>query len=206
MNRLAAHRPRSLRGALMLMASVSVVVVLAGVTAQVAFGATIFCQVGVTCSGTNSADTIIGTTAADQIFGNGGGDDVRGNTGDDVIRGGDGNDTLYGRDPSAASNSGQDTIYGGHGADDVIGQDGPDQLRAGCEGGCTQTGEGLDNLQGGDGGDTIGAQNGKFDIVEGGAGSDVCFVDSGLDSVGGCESINPPTAPGVAKSDGAPLP
>ncbi|MGH6999627.1 MAG: calcium-binding protein, partial [Phenylobacterium sp.] len=80
-----------------------------------------------------------------------------------VIEGGAGDDTLRGGD-------GDDTLSGGAGADSLMGGAGADQLYGG---------EGNDTLDGGD------APEGRFDILDGGAGDDVIHMTPAAVAVGG---------------------
>ena len=64
--------------------------------AGVALAATVTCQVGVTCKGTSSADTITGTTSNDTINGLAGNDTINALGGIDKINGGTQNDTMDG--------------------------------------------------------------------------------------------------------------
>jgi RTX calcium-binding nonapeptide repeat (4 copies) len=64
--------------------------------AGVALAAPITCQVGVTCNGTSSDDTITGTTSNDTINGLGGNDTISALDGIDKINGGPNNDTMDG--------------------------------------------------------------------------------------------------------------
>jgi Ca2+-binding RTX toxin-like protein len=64
--------------------------------AGVALAATVTCQVGVTCKGTSSADTITGTTSNDTINGLAGNDTIKALDGIDKINGGPNNDTMNG--------------------------------------------------------------------------------------------------------------
>ena len=78
---------------------------------------------------------------------------------------------------------------GGHGPDTLVGSIGADRLYAGCSGGCNQSGEGVDYLYGNDGNDVLGAENGKTDVLDGGAGTDICYMDN-QDTVRNCEEVH----------------
>lgn len=81
----------------------------------------------------------------------------------EVIKGGDGADTLQG-------GAGDDTISGGAGADSLMGGAGADHLYGG---------EGNDTLDGG------GAPQGRFDILDGGAGDDQIHLSATTIAIGG---------------------
>jgi Ca2+-binding RTX toxin-like protein len=92
----------------------------------IALAATITCQSGVDCFGTNNADTLIGTDDPDDIYGR---------RGADILRGRDQPDNLYGQ-------RGSDTLLGGPGDDleapdntndALIGGPGNDTLRGGAD-------------------------------------------------------------------------
>ena len=80
-----------------------------------------------------------------------------------VVQGGAGDDTLRGGD-------GDDTLSGGAGADSLMGGAGADQLHGD---------EGADTLDGGE------APEGRFDLLDGGAGDDVIHMASTSIAVGG---------------------
>ena len=70
---------------------------------------------------------------------------------------------------------GVDVGYGAQNGDRIIGGDGFDRLYAGCNGVCPA---GADNLlYGGNGNDQLAADNGERDLVDGGPGTDTCFID-----------------------------
>jgi Ca2+-binding RTX toxin-like protein len=162
------------------------VVSVAGLAAAIAVGvggaATINCQTNVNCHGTNNADVMFGTDGHNWMDGNNGADDIHGFGGDDDLFGDYGADLL-------AGSTGADDIWGGHGPDTLYGQDGNDRLYAGCSGGCSQSGEGVDYLYGNDGRDVLAAENGKTDVLDGGAGTDICYRDN-ADTVRNCEEVH----------------
>src|SRR5215218_5508375 len=82
-----------MRKTLLLLTTMALALLLA---AGMALAAPITCQVGVTCKGTSSADTITGTTSNDTIKGRGGDDTITALDGKDKIDGGPNNDTMDG--------------------------------------------------------------------------------------------------------------
>jgi Ca2+-binding RTX toxin-like protein len=186
--------------------------------AAVAFAATIQCTGG-PCSGTFAADTITGSEFDDQISAGGGSDNVDANQGgdfplfkgDDTINGGLGNDSI---DLSATEDSGiaagsEDFVNGNAGADTIVGGEDTDDEISNGPGDAFSGGLGNDSLTsvdvgdaaslfGNSGGDTLNAQDapaGPPDILNGGAGVDVCIGDpphptfGGGDTFIGCETI-----------------
>src|SRR6185369_8616209 len=86
-----------------------------------------------------------------------------------------GSDSIYGGDT-------QDILFGGKEGDHIEGQEGNDTIRAGCPGGCDQTGQShFNELMGNAGNDTIAACNNVKDVVNGGGDSDTAYVDSSKD-------------------------
>ena len=87
----------------------------------VALAATITCQSGVDCFGTNNADTLEGTASYDKIYGRGGADTLKGVGGSfDALYGQSGGDRLFG-------GTGKDLLVGGAGKDALSGGSGVDQ-------------------------------------------------------------------------------
>ncbi len=85
-----------------------------------------------------------------------------GTPGDDILVGTPGDDAISG-------GSGDDQLFGGAGSDILNGNDGDDQLFGGA---------GRDNLNGGSGNDTLdGGDDGDLDLLQGGLGDDVIFVN-----------------------------
>src|SRR5215213_1783497 len=82
-----------MRKTLLLLTTMALALLVAG---GVALAATVTCQVGVTCNGTSSDDTITGTTSNDTIKGRGGNDTISALDGIDKINGGPKNDTMDG--------------------------------------------------------------------------------------------------------------
>src|ERR671911_2175469 len=110
-----------MRKTLLLLTTMALALLVAG---GVALAATVTCQVGVTCNGTSSDDTITGTTSNDTINGLGGNDTISALDGIDKIDGGTQNDTMdggaandsyrfsnnFGVDSISADSAGVDTI------------------------------------------------------------------------------------------------
>lgn len=82
-----------MRKTLLLLTTMALALLVAG---GVALAATVTCQVGVTCNGTSSADTITGTTSNDTINGLAGNDTIKARDGIDKINGGPNNDNMNG--------------------------------------------------------------------------------------------------------------
>ena len=96
------------------------------------------------------------------MSGTNGNDTFNGSAGANSYSGLGGNDVLNG-------NGGNDTLDGGTGADSLDGGIGNDRLQAGAD-------TDVDTLLGGDGHDVIYA--GPEDIVDGGTGTDILYVDA----------------------------
>lgn len=97
------------------------------------YAASIICESGLFCNGTNGDDNMMGTETADEIVGldgddriSGGssGDELRGSNGNDILSGGSGNDDIFG-------DSGNDKLSGGSGDDEFTGGDGADMFNCG---------------------------------------------------------------------------
>lgn len=99
-----------------------------------------------------------------------------------VALGGDGNDGLF-------SGPAVDRLEGGPGADDLGGGLGSDTLLGGNGDDDLNGGAGHDRLVGGPGSDRLFARDRARDTVEGGAGSDVAWVDRKLDRVTSLEKL-----------------
>jgi Ca2+-binding RTX toxin-like protein len=107
-------------------------------------------------------DYFLGGSAADvTVFGGPGNDGLEGWDGNDALYGEDGNDWLVGE-------GGNDLLVGGAGDDALYGYAGDDTLVGNG---------GLDYFSGGDGNDTIDARDGVLETVDGGAGTDVAYID-----------------------------
>ena len=127
-----------------------------------------------TIVGTQAPDVLRGTSGRDVICGLGGNDRILGGGGADVIYGGPGADILDG-------GIGNDVLRGGAGNDELLGRSGDDRLEGGAGGDRLDGGTGRDTLLGGAGPDALLARDGRRDLVDGGGGADVGFVDRGLD-------------------------
>jgi Ca2+-binding RTX toxin-like protein len=114
---------------------------------------------------TNSGDRYNDTSDSHTICALDGADAVYGHDGDDTIYGG------QGKDYRVSGNAGDDTLFGDPGRDVVDG------------------GFGVDSMLGEKGDDTIRAADGTTDAeVNGGAGTDTCFVDASDPTVN-CETV-----------------
>ena len=136
--------------------------------------------------GGSGADTIVGSISADTILGGLGNDYLSGGGGDDNIDGGSGDDLVtysyataaWTIDLSAAfaqatSGSETDTISN---VENVIGGSGNDTITGDANNNTFQSGYGDDSVSGGDGDDTFRfntIEDGGFDVIDGGAGTDV---------------------------------
>jgi Ca2+-binding RTX toxin-like protein len=145
--------------------------------------------------GDDSKNTIYGLAGDDYVGGLGAADMLLGGRDDDKVQGG----------------SGKDRLEGGRGVDKVLGKPGYDILLDQPETGSfaqqssqhgayqVQGGGRPDRLLGGEGNDTIGADDGKKDIIRGGAGRDTAYVDP-VDTVTGVEEkVVPCSGPGCNK-------
>jgi Ca2+-binding RTX toxin-like protein len=129
--------------------------------------ATICCETGRVCRGTNGNDVIVGTEAADRIYGFDGDDTICGRGGNDLIDAGHGDDWVDGGpgDDRIYGGSGDDDLYGGEGNDLLSGQTGNDNLWGGA---------GRDRLYGGAGDDFLnGEADGEADVLSCDAGDDI---------------------------------
>lgn len=139
---------------------------------------------------TGSGDVFgVGTDVANVITGNAGSNLLIAHGGDDTVNGGGGNDQLFGMDGADVLNGdagidylvggiGNDILRGGADADALYGEDGDDYLDGG-------TSFDTDILVGGAGNDTLygisGQANPDYDLMDGGSGDDVYWVDTGAD-------------------------
>ncbi|MEO6773821.1 MAG: C2 family cysteine protease [Kofleriaceae bacterium] len=112
--------------------------------------------------GGDGNDTLNGGAGADFLVGGYGQDTIHGNGGDDTLWGSGGSDWLYGGD-------GDDVIYGHGGNDMLYGEGGRDTLYGGS---------GVDTLSGGADQDTLVTIGGNYDVVYGGTGNDLFWVDT----------------------------
>ena len=125
----------------------------------------------VTINGTSAANVLIGNALANLMNGLGGNDRLYGRAGNDTLRGNAGNDQLLGE-------IGNDRLFGDAGIDTARGGSGSDSLKGG---------PGKDRLYGAAGNDTLNGRDRKpGDVINGGAGRDVCYYNRG-DIVTGCE-------------------
>jgi len=166
------------------------------VTAGVAFAATIQCQVGLVCVGTDGPDKLLGTDSPDEMHAL---------EGDDVLRGLSGRDRLIGDSGDLPDDppDGNDQLYGNRGRDFLSGKGGSDLLKG--NGGIDEidahdnfnlvTNPGEDTVFGGFGDDDITrAEDGFKDTIDCGEGSQdrVLGYDEGLDEVSSnCEIVFP---------------
>lgn len=131
----------------------------------------------------------VGNDLANTIYGNGGDNLLIGGGGDDILSGSGGNDLLFGE-------AGADEMFGGSGIDYLVGGDGADRLYGGDSADALYGGAGDDSLDGGDSFDTdilvggdgddqldgnSGQANADYDLMDGGAGNDTYYVDTGDD-------------------------
>jgi uncharacterized delta-60 repeat protein len=131
-------------------------------------------------------NTLTGNEGNNLLLGWDGNDTIDAGAGNDILYGVEGNDALLGGagiDVLVGGN-GADTLDGGADSDAVFGQDGNDVLYGG-------TGFATDILIGGDGNDTLDGSaslasgqlrnQGDYDLMDGGAGDDVYYVDTPAD-------------------------
>ncbi len=130
--------------------------------------------------GTAGFNTLIGNEGANLLIAGAGGDTVEGGGGGDALFGEAGDDFLYGQAgvDYAVGGGGNDLLDGGGDADALYGEDGNDIIEAG-------TGFVTDILIGGAGDDVLRAISGEanpdYDLLDGGAGNDSYYVDTGAD-------------------------
>jgi serralysin len=122
-------------------------------------------------TGGSGFDIITGNDADNVLRGGGSRDGILGGAGNDQIFGDDGVDYLVG-------GLGNDTIEGGDNPDEIHGGDGRDTLIGGAS-------FDTDLLYGGEGNDTLRGDStlGDYDVMEGGVGNDIYYVDSPADIV-----------------------
>ncbi len=139
-------------------------------------------------------NSIYGNEGANLLMGGDGSDTVFGDGGNDLVFGGDGNDLLFGDGhpfppPDSigpggngidylAGGAGNDFLYGGNNADALYGEDGDDHLIGGFD-------FHTDILVGGEGNDILNgisaSENPDYDLMDGGTGNDIYYVDTGDD-------------------------
>jgi Ca2+-binding RTX toxin-like protein len=138
---------------------------------------------------TNADLYLVGNDLANRISGNSGSNLLIAGGGDDFVSGGAGVDSLFGQD-------GNDTLNGDAGIDYLVGGLGNDILNGGDDSDALYGEEGNDTLNGGfsfstdilvgGAGDDIlngisGQANPDYDLLDGGAGNDSYYVDTGAD-------------------------
>ena len=125
--------------------------------------------------GNDLANTIQGNAESNLLLGGGGDDVLRGGAGVDSLFGEDGADQLFG-DAGVdylVGGAGNDRLNGGDDADALYGQDGDDVLTGGNS-------FHTDILVGGGGNDILNGLNGRgdYDLMDGGEGNDIYYVDT----------------------------
>jgi Ca2+-binding RTX toxin-like protein len=131
----------------------------------------------------------VGTAGVNTLTGNESGNLLIGGDGDDTVNGGAGNDSLFGEQGGdalygdagidyLAAGIGNDFLYGGDDPDNLYGEDGDDTLDGGNS-------FHTDILVGGAGNDTLDGSSGQanpdYDLMDGGSGDDIYYVDTGDD-------------------------
>jgi Ca2+-binding RTX toxin-like protein len=162
------------------------------VVAGVAWAATVNCQVGEPCVGTNDPDRLNGTNKEDDMFAR---------QDDDLLRGRSGFDVMFGDHPPVqdTTTDGDDELFGNNGPDTLAGLGGSDLLKGGgmadrIEAREASENPGEDTVGGGGGKDIIFAQDNEFDTINCGANVDEVTFDKGLDRVAAnCEKRKPRT-------------
>jgi RTX calcium-binding nonapeptide repeat (4 copies) len=163
------------------------------VAAGVAWAATVNCQVGVFCEGTDQQDELIGTNQPDEM---------NAKQDDDRLLGRRRGDEMLGDDlePPDTFTDGDDELFGYRGRDTLRGFGGSDVLRGGRGDDFIDATEesdnpGQDTVRGSRGQDFIGAVDGFKDTIYCGRGDkDEVFFDKRLDVVAdNCELQKPPS-------------
>jgi hypothetical protein len=160
--------------------------------AGVAWAATVNCQVGEPCVGTDDPDRLNGTNKPDDMHARQDGDLLRGRSGADLMLGDRPNvqDTTTDGDDELFGNNGEDTMGGLGGSDLLRGAGMADRIEA------REASEnpGEDTVGGGGGKDVIFAHDNEFDTINCGANVDEVIFDEGLDRVAAnCENRKPRT-------------
>jgi len=151
-----------------------------------------------TLMGDDGDDRMIGGPGRDVFIGGAGNDTMTGGPADDSFDGEEGNDTVYGDGglDVVAGGAGQDTVYGGSGNDLLNGGIGGDTLHGDGDNDLICGGDGVDSLYGADGTDIISGEgncdwsgkglvakwSGEANLIDGGAGADVCVSPSASES------------------------
>jgi hypothetical protein len=160
--------------------------------AGVAWAATVNCQVGEPCVGTDDPDRLNGTNNPDDMFAR---------QDDDLLRGLSGADLMLGDRPNVqdSTTDGDDELFANEGKDTLAGLGGSDLLRGGAQADRIEAREasenpGEDTVGGGGGKDVILAHDNEFDNINCGEGTDTVIFDEGLDEVAAnCENRKPRT-------------
>jgi Ca2+-binding RTX toxin-like protein len=160
--------------------------------AGVAWAATVNCQVGEPCVGTDDPDRLNGTNKSDDMFAR---------QDDDLLRGLSGADSMFGDHPPVqdSTTDGDDELFGNEGKDTLAGLGGSDLLRGGAQADRIEAREasenpGEDTVGGGGGKDVIFAHDNEFDAINCGANVDEVTFDEGLDELAAnCENRKPRT-------------
>jgi hemolysin type calcium-binding protein len=114
----------------------------------------------------------------ENVIGGNSDDTIAGGRGDNHIQGGAGNDSIVGeQDPTFDPTVGNDNLEGGDGNDSLNGGDGDNQLDGGNGNDVIQGGFGSDRFIGGAGNDTLQADDGVFDQLSCGSGTDSGTAD-----------------------------
>jgi hypothetical protein len=175
-----------------IMVAMGLMAALLVVTAGVAWAATVNCQVGVPCVGTDDPDRLNGTNKPDDMFARQDGDLLRGLSGADI---------LFGDHPPVQNTTtdGNDELFGNDGEDTLAGLGGSDLLKGGGQADRIEAREasenpGEDTVGGGGGKDVIFAHDNEFDTINCGGNVDEVTFDKGLDRVAAnCENRKPRT-------------
>jgi hypothetical protein len=175
-----------------IMVAMGLMAALLVVAAGVAWAATVNCQVGEPCVGTDDPDRLNGTDQRDNM---------RARQDDDLLRGRSGADVMFGDHPPVqdSTTDGDDELFGNNGEDLLGGLGGSDVLKGGGQADHIEAREasrnrGEDTVGGGGGKDVIFAQDDEFDTINCGANVDEVTFDKGLDEVAAnCENRKPRT-------------
>ncbi len=128
--------------------------------------------------GNNIANQMSGNDSGVLLLGGGGDDQLEGGAGVDSLFGEAGNDLLfgYGGIDYLVGGAGHDTLVGGNDADALYGEDGDDTINPGGD-------FATDILVGGNGNDVLHGDSelGDYDLMDGGAGDDIYYVDTPAD-------------------------
>jgi Ca2+-binding RTX toxin-like protein len=174
-----------------IMVAMGLMAALLVVAAGVAWAATVNCQVGEPCVGTNDPDRLNGTNKPDDMFAR---------QDDDLLRGRSGGGLMLGDRPNVqdTTTDGDDELFGNNGEDSLGGLGGSDLLRGGGMADRIEARESSENpgedTVGGGGKDVIFAHDNEFDTINCGANVDTVTFDEGLDEVAAnCEQRKPRT-------------